>query len=108
MSFSMSSVNDIDDKFTSRRTRPDQLLGRPVNPFAKTASQTRSSSFFEEMLRPEITTTTKLGAEFRGHVVDTKFEPTIKLDNYAVQTNPLAGHRLHTTQRIVVEHTREK
>lgn len=109
MSFSMSSVKAIDEKFSSRRMRPDhQLLGRPVNPFAKTSSQTRSSTFFEEMLKPEISATTKLGAEYRGHVVDTKFEPSIKLDEYAVATNPLAGHKLHTTRRIVVEHTREK
>lgn len=103
-----SSVRDIDDKFTSRLTRPDKLNGRPVNPFAKASSQTPSSSSSEDMLKPEISTTTKLGAVYQGHVVDTKFEQSVHFDNYSIQTNPKAGHKLHSTNRMPVVHTREK
>lgn len=104
----MSSVKDIDDKFMSRWTRPDVLVGRPINPFATTSSQTRSSSFFEDLLKPEISVTTKLGSEYQGNIVDTKFEQTTNFDNYTVQTNPKAGFILHKHGRIEVEHTREK
>ena len=103
-----STVRDIDNKFTSRLTRPDTLVGRPVNPFAQASSQTPKSSSSEEKLKPEISATTKLGAEYKGNVVDTKFEPAVSFDRYTVETNPKAGYRLHTTGRMAVEHTREK
>lgn len=104
-----STVQDIDDKFTSRLTRPDKMTGgRPINPFATTSSQTPKSSFFEDMLKPEVTATTKLGTVYQGHVVDTKFNQDVKFDRYSVQTNPKAGHKLHTTTRMQVVHTREK
>lgn len=106
---SSSTVVDINNKFTSRLTRPDKLTGkRPVNPFATTSSKTPNASFFEDMLKPEITATTKLGAVYQGHVVDTKFGQNVKFDRYSVQTNPKAGYKLHTTGRMPVEHTREK
>lgn len=60
------------------------------------------------MLKPEISYTTKLGTEYQGLVVDTKFEPEVKFDRYSVQTNPKAGYKLHSTGRMEVEHTREK
>lgn len=103
-----SSVRDIDNKFTSRLTRPDLMNGRPVNPFATTSSQNPKSSFFEDLLKPEVTATTKLGAVYQGHVVDTKFEEHVKFDRYTVHTNPKAGYKLHSTGRMEVEHTREK
>lgn len=103
-----SSVRDIDNKFTSRMTRPDKMTGRPVNPFATASSRTAKSSAFEDILRPEVTATTKLGTEYQGNIVDTKFEDVVRFDNYSIQTNPNAGHKLHTTSRMKVEHTREK
>lgn len=103
-----SSVRDIDNKFTSRLTRPDKLVGRPVNPFATTSSQTAKSSRNEDVLKPEVSATTKLGAEYQGNVVDTKFEQVVTFDTYSVRTNPKAGHKLHSTGRMTVEHTREK
>lgn len=104
----MPTVNDIDNMFTSRLTRPDKLVGRPVNPFATASKQTVSSSRFEDTLKPEVTATTKLGAVYQGNVVDTKFEQVVKFDRYSVQTNPRAGYKLHSTGRMNVEHTREK
>lgn len=103
-----SSVRDIDDKFTSRLIRPDKMSGRPVNPFATTSSKTAKSSAFEDVLKPEVSATTKLGAEYQGNVVDTKFEDVVSFDDYTISTNPKAGHKLHTTGRMTVEHTREK
>lgn len=103
-----STVRDIDNKFTSRLTRPDKLVGRPVNPFAETSSKTPKSSSSEDKLKPEISATTKLGAVYQGNVVDTKFEQAVSFDRYTVQTNPKAGYRLHSTGRMAVEHTREK
>lgn len=106
---SSSTVRDIDNKFTSRLTRPDQMTGgRPINPFATTSSKTPKTSFFEDMLKPKITAATKLGAVYQGHVVDNKVEPGVKFDRYSVETNPKAGYKLHTTGRMPVEHTREK
>lgn len=103
-----STVRDIDNKFTSRLTRPDKMTGRPVNPFATTSSQTPKSSFFEDLLKPEVTTTSKLGAVYQGNVVDTKFEQAVWFDRYTISTNPKAGYKLHSTARMDVEHTREK
>ena len=103
-----SIVRDIDNKFTSRMTRPDKLSGRPVNPFAETSSKTPKSSSSEEKLKPEVSSIAKLGAVYQGNVVDTKFEEVVSFDTYTVQTNPKAGYRLHTTGRMAVEHTREK
>ncbi|CAM9104390.1 unnamed protein product [Sphacelaria rigidula] len=105
---SSSTVRDIDNKFTSRLTRPDRLVGRPINPFATTSSQTPKSFSSEEQLKLEISATTKLGAEYQGNVVDTKFERQVSFDRYTVMTNPKAGYKLHTTGRMPVEHTREK
>jgi hypothetical protein len=101
-------VNDINKMFTSRLTRPDKLVGRPINPFATTSSHDNKSTFFENMLKPEVTSTTKLGAVYQGQVVDTKFEDAVRFDVYAVQQNPRAGLKLHATGRMKVEHTREK
>lgn len=106
---SPSSVQDIDNKFTSRLTRLDKMTGgRPVNPFATASSKTPWSSVFEDTLKPEVTATSKLGAVYQGHVVDTKIEEGVKFDRYTVHTNPKAGYKLHTTGRMPVEHTREK
>lgn len=104
-----STVRDIDNKFTSRLTRPDKLTGRPINPFA-TSQAPKNSSFAssQEKLKPEISATTKLGAVYQGNVVDTKFEQAVSFDRYTVMTNPKAGYKLHTTGRMAVEHTREK
>jgi len=104
----MSTIDDINNKFTERMIRSDKGSDRPVNPFAVKSSQTKDSTFFESLLKPEMTSTTKLGAEYQGHIVDTKFEDTIKFDGYTINTNPKAGHLLHSVTRLDVEHTREK
>lgn len=106
---SSSTVRDIDNKFISRLTRPDRMTGdRPINPFATASSKTPKSFVSEDMLKPEVTGTSKLGAVYQGKVVDTKFVPAFKFDRYSVHTNPKAGYKMHTTGRMPVEHTREK
>jgi len=107
----MSTVDDINNKFTGRMVRPDKSVGvaeRPVNPFAVKSSQNKDSTFFESLLKPEITSTTKLGADYQGHIVDTKFEDSVRFDGYTINQNPKAGHLLHSVSRLDVEHTREK
>lgn len=104
-----SSTNyDIDRKFGSRLTRPDMLVGRPTNPFAKTSSHSSTSMSIESMLKPSISLPPKLGAEYNGHVVDTKNDETYILDTYTVKAHPKAGYKLHSIGRLSVEHTREK
>lgn len=104
----MSSVDEINNMFTQRMTRTDQKSERPVNPFAETSTRDKNTSFFEALLKPEMTTVTKLGAEYQGHVVDTKFEDSVRFDGYTIAQNPKAGHLLHSTTRLQIEHTREK
>jgi len=104
----MSTIDDINRQFDGRMTRSDKTIDRPVNPFAVKSIQDKNSTFFESLLKPEITSTTKLGADYQGHIVDTKFEDTYKFDGYTVNTNPKAGHLLHSVTRLDVEHTREK
>jgi len=104
----MSTIDDINNKFTQRMIRSDKVSDRPVNPFAVKSIQDKNSTFFESLLKPEMTSTTKLGADYQGHVVDTKFEDTYKFDGYTVNTNPKAGYLLHSVTRLNVEHTREK
>lgn len=103
-----SSVRDIDNKFLARMVRPDTMKRRPVNPFATTSSMTPKTSYAEDLLKPEITATSKLGSVYNGRVVDTKFSEAVSFDVYTVHTNPKAGHKLHSTRRMEVEHTREK
>jgi hypothetical protein len=103
-----SSVRDIDNKFLERMVRPDKINGRPINPFATTSSKTAETSFREALLKPEITTTSKLGSIYNGKVVDAKFPEAVSFDTYTVHTNPKAGYKLHSTRRMEVEHTREK
>jgi len=107
---SSSAVNDINEMFDKRLTRPDkQLPGRPINPFAVPSSHTKNTKFLETLFRPEIAETTKLGAEYQGHIVDTKFEDTVLFDTrYFVDPNPKAGMIKFTPNRLKVEHTREK
>lgn len=104
-----SSTNyDIDRKFGSRLTRPDMLVGRPTNPFAKASAQDNTSREMENALKPSISLSNKLGAEYKGHVVDTKNEETYVLDTYTVNAHPKAGYKLHAIDRMNVIHTREK
>lgn len=106
---SSSSVNDINDMFGKRLTRPDkQLPGRPVNPFAVTSAHTKTTKFLETLFRPEVSETAKLGAEYQGHIVDTKFEDTVLFDSRYFVDNPKAGMIKFTPNRLKVEHTREK
>ena len=104
----MSSVDDINNMFTKRMSRTDRSSERPVNPFAVKSTLDKNASFFEALLKPEMTAVTKLGAEYQGHIVDTKFEDSVRFDGYTVSQNPKAGHLLHSTTRLQVEHTREK
>lgn len=104
----MSSVDEINNMFTQRMSRTDKRSERPVNPFAEKSTRDKNASFFEALLKPEMTTVTKLGAEYQGHVVDTKFEDSIRFDGYTIVQNPKAGHLLHSTTRLQMEHTREK
>ncbi|AAR26932.1 FirrV-1-B57 [Feldmannia irregularis virus a] len=104
-----SAVEDIDNTFFDRLTRPDRHVGRPVNPFAKISSQTVHSIVKEsDALRPEITAFQKLGTEYQGRVVENRESGGNYLETYTVQHNPKAGLKLYATQRMPVEHTREK
>jgi len=103
-----NTVDKINDKFTQRLTRSDREVGRPVNPFATTSAQDKQSSFFEALLKPEISSMKTVGAIYRERVIDTKVDDTLKFDGYHVFTNPKAGHLLHSTGRLELEHTREK
>ena len=105
---SSATKHDIDRQFGSRLTRPDMLVGRPTNPFAKPASHDNQSTFFENLLRPAVSMSNKLGTVYNGYVVDTKNEETIVLDTYTVSAHPKAGYKLHSVDRMSVEHTREK
>lgn len=104
----LSTVQAIDDKFRSRLTRPDKLMGRPVNPFATLGSQNSNTKNIEALIQPKIFTTNKVGAEYNGNIVDAKFGKSVHFDGYSVLTNPSAGHVLHSTKRMKIEHTREK
>ena len=105
----MSAVEDIDNKFFDRLSRPDRHLGRPVNPFAKISSPSARHVVKETNdLRPEITSFQKLGTEYQGRVVENRTNGGVYLETYTVQENPKAGVVKYTTNRMTVEHTREK
>ena len=103
-----STVNDINDKFDQRLVRTDNKHARPVNPFAKVSSQDSVAKFRENLFRPQVSETMKLGNVYQGHVVETKFEDTVLFDERSVHTNPKAGLIKFTPNRLAVEHTREK
>jgi len=105
---SSSSVNDINAMFDKRLTRPDKQVSRPVNPSTATSTHTQNTAFLEVLFRPKIEEPAKLGVEFRGHIVDTKFQDVTLLDYRSIESNPKAGHFRHTTNRLEVVHTREK
>lgn len=105
---SSSSVNDINDMFNKRLTRPDKILSRPVNPSASISTPGQNTKFNEVLFRPQVTEPSKLGSEYRGHIVDTKVQDVTFFDHRSVETNPKAGFIKHTPNRLQVEHTREK
>lgn len=107
--YTVSAVEEIDNKFFDRLSRPDRHVSRPVNPFAKIASQTVHSIVKDsDALRPEVTAFQTLGAEYQGRVVENRESGSNYLETYTVQENPKAGVKLFTTKRMPVEHTREK
>lgn len=99
---SSSAVHDINEQFIARLTRPDKKIGRPINPFA------RISSKRTDTLNSEISAVMKLGAEYQGKIVDNRTNGGVYLETYAIQDNPKAGTTKYTTNRMPVEHTREK
>lgn len=105
---SSSSVNDINEMFDKRLTRPDKQLTRPVNPSASISTPTQHSAFRELLFRPEVEEPSKVGNAFRGQVIDTKFQDVTFFDYRAVESHPKAGHIRHTPNRLEVLHTREK
>jgi len=105
---SSSSVNDINEMFDRRLTRPDKVQSRVVNPSASVASGSQKTAFLETLLRPKIEEPSKVGNAFRGQIVDTKFQDVTFFDHRSIETHPKAGHLKHTTSRLDVVHTREK
>ena len=105
---SSSSVNDINEMFDKRLTRPDKVLSRQVNPSASVAAPTKETAFLEILFRPEIEEPSRVGNAFRGQIVDTKVQDVTFFDYRSVETHPKAGHIKHTPNRLDVLHTREK
>jgi len=105
---SSSSVNDINEMFDRRLTRPDKVQARSVNPSASTAAPTQKTAFLEALLRPKIEEPPKVGNAFRGQIVDTKFQDVTFFDHRSIETHPKRGTLKLTTGRLDVVHTREK
>ena len=106
----MSSVNEINSAFNQRLTPIVTLAAsaRPVNPFATRGIQNSDTSREELTVRPSTKLPETLGAEFQGHVIDTKNDESVQLDTYTIGENPNSSKHKHTTNRIKVEHTRER
>ncbi|ACH46819.1 unknown [Feldmannia species virus] len=107
---SSSAVHDIDAKFLDRLSRPDKAHSlRPVNPFARISSPTLKSIVSGDALKSEVSATAKLGTEYQGKIVEKSIgDGGLYLESYSVRDNPQAGKKIHTTNRMTVEHTREK
>lgn len=106
-----SAVHEINSAFT-QRLEPIAGLGasRPVNPFATTGTQTSQTKKDELKVRPSVTLPWKLGSQYKGNVIDTKDDDSVRLDTYSVSENPKAKAKVtrHSTSRLRVEHTRER
>ena len=104
-----SAVNEINNAF-NQRLQPMRGLGstRPVNPFATTGVQTSQTKRDEMKVRPSVTLPGRLGSQYKGSVVDSKDDDSVRLDTYSVSENPKAKISKHSTSRLQVEHTRER
>lgn len=106
-----SAVHEINNAFT-QRLEPIAGLGasRPINPFASTGKQTWKTKCDEMKVRPSVRLTEKLGSQYKGNVIDTKDDDSVRLDTYSVSENPKAKAKVtrHSTARLRVEHTRER
>lgn len=104
-----SSVHEINNAF-NQRLQPIKGLGsiRPVNPFATTGVQTSQTKCDEMKVRPSVTLPGRLGSQYKGSVIDTKDDDSVRLDTYSVSENPKANISKHSTLRLQVEHTRER
>lgn len=103
----------IDDQFNSRMIRTDKGAGqpRPVNPFASKSTHNSLSLEAERNMAPQVAALAKVGAVFEQgaveRVVDTKANDHILFDQRN-NTHPGSGTRLHTTNKLPVDGTREK
>ena len=106
----MSSVNDINSAFTQRLSPVVTLASssRPINPFASTGKQTSSTKEMEYNVRPSVSLQEDLGTVFQGNVVSTRSDDSVQLDTYSILENPKRETVKHTTNRLQVEHTRER
>ena len=107
----MDSVrHDINNKF-SQRCSPVETLGAtsyPVNPFATVNKQNANTKRDEMKVRPSVSLPETLGAQYNGHVIDTKNDDSVRLDTYSVRENPKSNTIKHSKTRLQVEHTRER
>ncbi|CAM9090552.1 unnamed protein product [Ectocarpus sp. 12 AP-2014] len=104
-----SAVHDINSAFNSRLV-PLAAVGspRPVNPFASTGVQTSKTKNDEMKVRASVTLPGTLGAQYKGKVIDTKSDDSVRLDTYTIGENPKAKTTKHSTTRLQIEHTRER
>ena len=104
-----SAVHDINTAF-NRRLEPVTGLGaaRPVNPFASTGVQTSQTKRDEMNVRSAVTLPGRLGSQYKGSVIDTKDDDSVRLDTYTISENPKRAITKHSTSRLQVEHTRER
>lgn len=104
-----SAVHDINSAF-SERLKPvgSRATTRPVNPFASTGKQTSETKRAEMNVRSAVTLPGRLGSQYKGSVVDTKDDDSVRLDTYSISENPKANITKHSTTRLRVEHTRER
>ena len=104
-----SAVHEINTAFT-QRLQPMASVGarRPVNPFASTGKQTSKTKRDEMKVRSSVTLPGRLGSQYKGNVIDTKNDDSVRLDTYTIGENPKSGITKHSTARLHVEHTRER
>jgi len=96
---SSSSVNDINEMFDRRLTRPDKIQTRSVNPSASIAAPTQKTAFLEALLRPKIEEPSKVGNAFRGLLLFL----TTGLSKHTLSVGPLNSQRVDS-----MSYTQEK
>lgn len=105
----MDSVrHDINSKFTERCSPMGAPAERGVNPFVSTGTQNANTKRDEMKVRPSVSLPSTLGAQYKDHVIDTKNDDSVRLDTYSVRENPKSNTVKHATNRLQVEHTRER
>lgn len=108
----------IDDQFNSRMVRTDNQgpgRARPVNPFASKSTHNSTSLEAERKMAPEVSGLTMVGAVYLEggvsgtveRVVETKANDHILFDQRN-NTHPDTGTKLHTTNKLPTDGTREK